>query len=76
MDNKLDESLPTIVIFIEDGAVQQVIGNTRANVLISDLDEDAEEPQSLVMHEVEECCFDDVDLFNETIAQWEAMEMM
>lgn len=74
MDDKVDEFLPTIIIVIEDGVVQQVIGNTQANVLISDWDEDADKEHSLVMYEVEEATFEDCDLFRKLMDQWEAME--
>lgn len=71
MGKKLDTpSVPTLVILIEGGIVQNIVGNTKANVLVCDLDDDAEVPQSMVMWEAS----DDADLFQQTIAQWQAME--
>ena len=71
MGKKLDTpSVPILVILIEGGIVQNIVGNTKANVLVCDLDDDAEVPQSMVMWEAS----DDADLFQQTIAQWQAME--
>jgi len=71
MGKKLDTpSVPILVILIEGGIVQNIVGNTKANVLVFDLDDDAEVPQSMVMWEAS----DDADLFQQTIAQWQAME--
>ena len=72
MGKELDtSSMLTLVILIEGGIVQNIVGNTKVNVLVCDLDDDAEVPQSMVMWEV---VTDDVDLFQKTIAQWQAME--
>lgn len=71
MGRELDtSSIPTLVILIEGGIVQNIVGNTKVNVLVCDLDDDAEVPQSMVMWEAS----DDADLFQQTIAQWQAME--
>ena len=71
MGKKLDTpSVPTLVILIEGGIVQNIVGNSKVNVLVCDLDDDAEIPQSMVMWEAS----DDADLFQQTVAQWQAME--
>jgi hypothetical protein len=72
MGKELDtSSIPTLVILIEGGIVQNIVGNANANILVCDLDDDAEVPQSMVMWEV---VTDDVDLFQKMLAQCQAME--
>ena len=71
MGEELDTvSVPTLVIFIEGGIVQNIVANSKVNVIVCDLDNDAEVPQSTVMWEVSA----DADLFQQAIAQWQAME--
>ena len=71
MGKELDtSSILTLVILIEGGIVQNIVGNSKVNVMVCDLDDDAEVPQSMVMWEVSA----DADLFQQTIAQWQAME--
>lgn len=74
MDETPETSLPTVCVILEAGAVQNIIGNAKVNVLVCDMDVEAGDSRGYVLWEVEEAILDDIELLHDLIAEWEAME--